>query len=228
MHGDDEPYGSVQRVEMFNRFPAAVQITDDVGIMNRAATQDVRSPVWPLVSRVLATGSAPTARDQQVVDILDDWVSRDAPRVDADADTYYDEPGPVIMDAVWRPIANAVMSPVIGALIPDLDNVRSLDGLEGESYVDKDLRTLLGDPVVGPYNLRYCGLGSLSACSTSLWQAIHDAADALATLQGQADPTLWRKLAATTGFVPGLLPNKFPFTNRPTFQQVLEFERVAP
>jgi len=228
MHGDDEPYGSVQRVEMFNRFPAAVQITDDVGIMNRAATQDLRSPVWPLVSRVLAMGSAPTARDQQVVDILDEWVSRDAPRVDGDADTFYDEPGPVIMDAVWRPIANAVMSPVFGALIPDLDNVRSLDGLEGESYVDKDLRTLLGDPVVGPYNLRYCGLGSLSACSTSLWQAIHDAADALATQQGQADPSLWRKLAATSGFVPGLLPNRFPFTNRPTFQQVLEFERVAP
>src|SRR5438067_6862651 len=145
MHGDDEPFGSVHRVEMFNRFPAAVQITDDVGIMNRAATQDVRSPVWPVVSRVLQMGSGPTPRDQQVVDIVDDWVDRDAPRLDKDADTYYDESGPVIMDALWRPIADAVMSPVFGALLPDLDNVRNLDGLEGESYVDKDLRTLLGD-----------------------------------------------------------------------------------
>ena len=58
--------------------------------------------------------------------------------------------GPVIMDAVWRPIANAVMSPVFGPLLGDLDNVRSLGGLSGESYVDKDLRTLLGEPVVGP------------------------------------------------------------------------------
>jgi acyl-homoserine lactone acylase PvdQ len=147
MHGDDEPYGSFQRVEMFNRFPAAVQITDDVGIMNRAATQDVRSPVWPLVSRVLRTGTAPTPRDQQVVDVLDEWVSRDAPRIDADADTLYDDAGPVIMDALWRPVADAVMSSVIGAFIPDLDRVRDLDGMEGESYVDKDLRTLLGDPV---------------------------------------------------------------------------------
>ncbi len=228
MHGDDEPYGSVQRVELFNRFPAAVQLTDDVGIMNRAATQDVRSPVWPIVRRVLATGTAPTPRDQQVVDIVDDWVGRDAPRLDADADTYYDEPGPVIMDGIWRPIADAVMSPVFGALIPDLDNVRNLDGLEGESYVDKDLRTLLGDPVVGPFNLSYCGLGSLPACSASLWQAIHDAADTLASQQGQADPSLWRGTAATSGFVPGILPNRFPFTNRPTFQQVLEFDRVAP
>jgi hypothetical protein len=228
MHGDDEPFGSVHRVEMFNRFPPAVQLTDDVGIMNRAATQDVRSPVWPVVSRVLHMGTAPTPRDQQVVDILDDWVDRDAPRLDANTDTLYDEPGPVIMDAVWRPIADAVMSPVFGALIPDLDNVRDLDGLEGESYVDKDLRRLLGDPVVGPFNLSYCGLGSLAVCSDSLWQAIHQAADDLATQQGQADPSLWSKPAATTGFIPGLLPNRFPSTNRPTFQQVLEFDRLGP
>ena len=228
MHGDDEPYGSVQRVEMFNRFPALAQITDNVGIMNRAATQDTRSPVWPVVSRVLHTRSGPTARDDQVVAIVDDWVGRDAPRLDADADTYYDEPGPVIMDAVWRPIANAVMSSVFGALIGDLDNVRDLDGMEGMSYVDKDLRTLLGDPVRGPFNLAYCGQGSLTACADGLWQAIHDTADALATQQNQPDPTLWKKTASTTGFVPGLLPNRFPTTNRPTFQQVLELSRTGP
>jgi acyl-homoserine lactone acylase PvdQ len=225
MHGDDEPYGSVQRVEMFNRFPLAPQITDNVGIMNRAATQDTRSPVWPIVSRVLRTGPAPTPRDQQVLDILDDWVNRDAPRLDADADTFFDESAPVIMDAVWRPIAEAVMSPVFGALVPDLNNVRGLGGMEGMSYVDKDLRTLLGDWVVGPFNLAYCGLGALPACRDSLWQAIHQAADTLATQQGQADPSLWRKVANTTGFVPGLLPNRFPSTNRSTFQQVLEFDR---
>src|SRR5262249_53828299 len=36
MHGDDEPYGSVQHVELFSRFPRRVRLTDDVGIMNRA------------------------------------------------------------------------------------------------------------------------------------------------------------------------------------------------
>jgi hypothetical protein len=126
MHGDDEPFGSVHRVEMFDRWPASVHITDNVGIMNRAATQDVRSPVWPVVSRVLAQGTAPDPRDQQVVDILDDWVVRDAPRLDADNDGNYDEAGPVIMDALWRPIANAVMSPVFGPLLGDLNTVRSL------------------------------------------------------------------------------------------------------
>ena len=62
--------------------------------MNRAATEDVRSPVWPVVSRVLHTGPAPSARDQKVVDLLDDWVRRDAPRLDADDDGLYDEAGP--------------------------------------------------------------------------------------------------------------------------------------
>jgi hypothetical protein len=160
-----------------------------------------------------------------VVDILDDWVSRDAPRLDKNADTFYDEPGPAIMDALWRPIANAVMTPVIGALIPDLDNIRNLDGLEGESYVDKDLRTLLGDPVQGPFNLSYCGLGSLSACSDSLWQVIDTVANDLASQQGQSDPSLWKETASLTGFVPGLISDKFPTTNRSTFQQVLELDR---
>src|SRR5262249_1491237 len=155
MHGHDGPFGSVHRVEPVHQFPPAVSITDDVGVMNRAASEDVRSPVWPIVRRVLQQGTAQNARDQVVVDILDDWVTRDAPRLDADNDTFYDEPGPVIMDALWRPIANAVMSPVFGSLIPALDSVRNLDGLEGESYVDKDLRRLLGDPVIGPFNLQY-------------------------------------------------------------------------
>lgn len=225
MHGDDEPYGSVQRVENFDKWPEEVRITDNVGIMNRAATEDVRSSAWPLVSRALRTGPAPDARDQQILDIMDDWVERDAPRLDADLDTFYDEAGPVIMDAIWRPIANAVMSPVIGPLLPQLDGVRDLDGLEGASYVDKDLRTLLGDPVKGRFNLSYCGAGDLTACRDSLWQAIHQTAQTVATQQNQADPSLWRKPAARTGFVPGLITDTFPSTNRPTFQQVLEFER---
>src|SRR5262249_4883510 len=160
-----------------------------------------------------------------VGNIREGGVNREAPRLDADADGSYDEAGPVIMDAVWRPIANAVMSPVLGPLTDALDKVRDLDGLEGESYVDKDLRTLLGDPVKGPFNLSYCGLRSLMPCVDSRWKAIHDAAETLTAQQGQVDPSLWQKTASQTGFVPGLLPNKFPTTNRPTFQQVLELDR---
>ena len=223
MHGDDEPYGSVHRVELFDQWPRKAKITDNVGIMNRAATEDVRSPVWPVVSRVLASGPAPSARDQAVVDLLDDWVSRDAPRLDADLDTYYDEAGPTIMDRTWRPIAEAVMEPRFGDLVDDLSNVRGLGGLSGESYVDKDLRTLLGDKVKGKYNLSYCGKGKLGVCRASLWDAIDASADSLESDFASSDPSAWIGKASTTGFAPGLLPDRFPTTNRPTFQQVLEF-----
>ncbi len=224
MHGDDEPYGSVQRVELFDKYPRRVKLTDDVGIMNRAATEDVRSPVWPVVSKVLHTGDAPNARAAQVVDILDGWVRRDAPRLDADENGFYDTPGPTIMDAAWRPIADAVMRPVFsGTLLEALNDVRGLGSLSGESWVDKDLRTLLDQRVRGRFNLRYCGNGSLAACRASLWAAIAKTADELAARQNQPDPRLWRSEADRTGFAPGLIPTTFRTTNRPTFQQVLEF-----
>src|SRR5262249_9364008 len=147
MHGDDDPYGSIHRVELFDKFPNRVGLADDVSVMNRAATEDVRSLVWPVVSQVLRTGPAPNALDQHVVDDLDSWVQQDAPRLDADNTGQYDDSGPTIMDALWTPIATAVMQPVYGDLLPDLDAIRGLGSLSGESYVDKDLRTLLHDPV---------------------------------------------------------------------------------
>jgi acyl-homoserine lactone acylase PvdQ len=225
MHGDDVPFGSVHRVELFDRYPRRVRLLDDVDVMNRAATEDVRSLVWPVVSRVLHTGGAQSARDRQVVDLLDDWVRRDAPRLDADNDGLYDVAGPAIMDEAWERLARAVMRPVFGGLVGPLDEIRGLDGLSGESYVDKDLRTLLGRPVRGRFNLRYCGRGSLRGCRTTLWRAIHGAADRLAAEQNEPDPTKWRTRAARTSFVPGLIPNTIRTTNRPTFQQVLELQR---
>ncbi len=68
MHGDDEPYGSVHRVELFDQYPRKVTLADDASVMNRAATEDVRSPVWPVVSDVLHTGSAPSPLAAEVVD----------------------------------------------------------------------------------------------------------------------------------------------------------------
>ena len=79
MHGDDEPYGSAQRVELFDRWPRRPRLLDDVRIMNRAATEDVRSPVWPVVSRVLRGGPAPSPREQQIVNLLDAWVRQRRP-----------------------------------------------------------------------------------------------------------------------------------------------------
>jgi acyl-homoserine lactone acylase PvdQ len=223
MHGDDNPYGSVQRVEVFDQWPSAVTLADTASVMNRAATEDVRSPVWPVVSEMLHRGQAPNATAAQALAVIDEWVQRDAPRLDADLDGKNDDAGAVILDAVWRPIADAVMFPVYGNLLGALNSVRGLNGQSGHSLVDKDLRTLL-DPssVQGPFNLRYCGLGSIDACSASLWAAFDQAISGLVSSQGAA-PEAWRGNASRTGFTPGLLPNTIRTTNRPTFQQVIEF-----
>ena len=220
MHGDDEAFGSVHRVELFDKFPRRVRLPDVVSVMNRAATEDVRSPAWPVVSRVLHGGKAPNARARQVVNLLDSWVRRDAPRLDADNNGLHDDPGPAIMDAVWEPIAEAALRPVLGSLIPDVDDVRNVSDA---SYLDKDLRRLLGRRVQGKFNLRYCGRGSLGACRASLWKAVDGAAAGLAAELGP-DPTKWLSEASRTRFVPGVLPNTMRATNRPTFQQVLEFQ----
>ena len=79
MHGDDEPYGSVHRVELFDQFPDKVDLAGVVGVMNRSATEDVRSPAWPVVSEVLRGGEAPSPLAGEVVDILDAWVAMTRP-----------------------------------------------------------------------------------------------------------------------------------------------------
>jgi hypothetical protein len=131
------------------------------------------------------------------------------------------------MDTAWNGLANAVLSPVLGDLTDQFASIHGRQSLSGGGwvgYVDKDLRTELGLPVGGPYSRRYCGNGSLTACRASLWAAIQTAADQLAATQG-ADPNAWR--ADATGerihFQPGLIPYTMRWTNRSTFQQVIEF-----
>ena len=227
MHGDTTPYGSVHRVELFDQFPDRVELAGVVGVMNRSATEDVRSPAWPTVSEVLRGGDAPTALAAQVVDILDAWIADDAPQLDADDDGSYDSPAPTIMDALWEPLVAAAMRPVFGDLTEALDDVRNLSGNNGSSLIDKDLRTLLGQPVEGPFNLSYCGNGVLDDCRASLWQTVDDVAQQLAAERGN-DPTTWLKEAPRTSFAPNLIPETFRRTNRPTFQQLLDFAPNRP
>lgn len=92
-------------------------------------------------------------------------------------------------------------------------------------YVDKDLRTLLGRRVRARFSRRYCGNGSLAACRDSLWAAIKGAADGLAARQGD-DPSAWRSdaTAERIHFLPGLITDTMRWTNRPSYQQVIEFD----
>jgi len=219
MHGDGNQYGSHHRVELFDQWPEQAELKDVVSIMNRAATEDTLSPVWAVVSEVLAGGDAPSDLSAQVIDILDAWIADDAPLLDADDDGDYDEPGALIAGQLWDPVENAVLTPVFGPLFDDEIGLR---GIDESSIVDKDLRTLLGQPVEGAFQLSYCGGGDLDTCRADLWTAIDDRVAELAIELGD-DPSTWLREGRRLSFTPGLIDNTFRATNRPTFQQVLEF-----
>lgn len=219
MHGDNNQYGSVHRVENFDQWPDEVELSGVVGVMNRAATEDTRSTLWPVVADVLAEGEAPSELSALAVDLIGEWIADDAPLLDADEDGDYDVAGPLLLSTVFGPIADAVGDPVLGDLVAA---GVEMEGLDRVSFVDKDLRTLLGQPVDGAFNVSYCGGGDLQVCSAALWAAIDTALAEVAAERGD-DPSTWLAEGARTTFTPGLVPDDFRSTNRPTYQQVIEW-----
>lgn len=236
---DDEwGWGPVQRVDMLwagMERRRRHTLASVVGAMNGAATQDLRLVrVWPVIREVLARGSGSplaTAAAGQ----LDAWYAAGGSRLDADLDGKVDAPGAAVMDAAWSPIANAVLAPVLdeqarselAKLVPD-EPPLSPNGSSAYSgwwsYVQKDLRSVLGRQVAGPYQTRFCGAGHAATCAASLWAALDRAATTLAATQG-TDPLQWRADAAAERirFEPGILSRTMRGSNKPTFQQAISF-----
>jgi acyl-homoserine lactone acylase PvdQ len=236
-------YGPVHRNDLLRAAVAARKkhsLATLTGAMNKAATQDLRVVrVWPVIRDVLRTGSAPSARAEGAASLLENWRVSGSSRLDRDLDGKIDDPGAAVMDTAWPKLADAVMSPVLGPLVSRLAALhgRSDDAGPGGSsyisgwygYVDKDLRTLLGREVRGPYSRRYCGAGVLASCREALWAALDDAAAELEKTQGPA-PSSWRAdaTAERIRFTSGVLPDTMRWTNRPTFQQLMSFSRHRP
>ncbi len=227
----------MQRVELFTGFPEAARLENVVGVMNGAATRDLRAVInWPVIARVLAKGSAPSALARKAADAVSAWSAAGSSRLDRDLDGKIDDPGAAVLDAAYPGLARAVMSGRLGSgLTKGLEGVTGIsnDANKGGSsygggwysYVDKDLRTLLGDKVTAPWKDHFCGNGKVSACAAALWKAIDSASSKLAAAQGQ-EPASWHADATKEriAFAPGLIPDTMRWTNRPTFQQAIEFD----
>jgi acyl-homoserine lactone acylase PvdQ len=223
-------YGSVHRVELYRGFTKGMNEANDVSIMNRAATEDLRViEVWPIIRRVLDGGPAPSPLAAAAAHLIDVWRAQGASRIDMNLDGRIDAPGAAVMDTAWNAITLAVLSPVLGPLTNNLarlispSNTPSWDPTQS-GYVSKDLRTELGMKVRGRFSRRYCGNGSLKACRISLWAAIQAAAVTLSASEGP-NPADWYSSATAERihFIPGLIPFTMRWTNRSTFQQVIEF-----
>ncbi|HEY3190392.1 MAG TPA: penicillin acylase family protein, partial [Solirubrobacteraceae bacterium] len=241
-------YGSIHRVDLLNalldKHKEKYDLASVTAAMNAAATQDLRSVrITPSLEEVLQTGPAPTDRAAQMLALLQRWNREGSSRLDRDLDGTIDAPGAAIMDVAWPLLANAVLRPVLGDLVGaeagEPGGPSGLAGIVGryalppagqstgwQSYVDKDLRTLLGDQVAAPFRNRYCGGGDLTACRIALWDALDAAGAELEAAQGP-DPEAWRSDATREriAFVPGLLPTTMRYTNRPSgIQQLISFD----
>ena len=219
MHGDSNLYGSHHRVENFDQWPDDTELADVVSVMNRAATEDTEALVWDVILDVLAGGDAPSEMAADAAALLEAWVADDAPLLDADDDGDYDEPAALLAAELWGPVRTAALAPVFQPLFDDEIELR---GIDVESILDKDLRTVLGQPVEGPFQLSYCGAGDLASCQDDLWAAIDGRVTELAGELGD-DMSTWLREGQRTTFVPDLIPDDFRSTNRPTYQQVIEF-----
>ncbi len=225
---DNWSFGPIQRVQLLQQTiakrkkntPASV-----VAAMNEAATQDLRvMDVWPAIRSVLANGTGPSPREEQMADLLDAWRGKGGHRLDLNGDGKIDDPGAAIMDVAWPKLADAVVSPKLGPLTNRLAQLMTRDdhpGSHGSAFDD------------GWYgyahSLLYCGNGNAAHCRASLWDALKEAGDELAAQQGPT-PSQWRAdaNAERIRFSPGILPNTMRWTNRPTFQQVISFRSHRP
>ena len=236
-------YGPVQRVQLLSNEIAKLRkhrLATVTSAMNKAGTQDLRVlQVWPSIRAVLRMGSAPNARAEAAVGLVDVWAAAGGSRLDRDLDGKIDAAGAAVLDAAWPDLADAVLSPLLGPLADRLAELNPRSDNPGPAgtaysagwygYVDKDLRTLLGVPVRGAFSRRYCGAAVENACRAALWNAIDSAARQLEASQG-AEPEAWRADATTERirFVSGVLADTMRWTNRPTFQQLMSFSSHRP
>ena len=97
----------------------------------------------------------------------------------------------------------------------------------GVWYLDKDLRTLLGDEVQGAVQDAVLRRRRRGACRAAVWGAFDAAGDALAAAQGTADAGAWksrRQRGADHLRARACCPTTIRYTNRPSgIQQVISF-----
>ena len=234
---DQWSYGSMFRSQMLAAGLVKhkkLNLAEVVSSMNQAASTDFRDVyLMPVVAQVMQKVPAPNARDAQMLQLLLQWRSRGGSVLDRNLDGKVDDPGAPIMDAFGPLLSDAVMDPVLGPQAAQLDQTilgkdagTAADFAGGwNSYIDKDLRTLLGEKVKGQFHFHFCGNGNVTACANALWSALDTAGNTLQAAQG-ADPATWRAdaNAERIKFAPGLLTTTIRYTNRPSgIQQVISF-----
>ena len=150
---------------------------------------------------------------------------------------YENSPAIALMDEWWERALVATFKPTLGdayELLPPTHH--DAPGPLGSAFngglysqLQKDLRTVLGAKVRGKFSRVYCGKGSLKKCRADLAASLDAAIKALEDEFG-TDPQTWDadEVGDQIDFRPVGLKDQpnMQWQNRPTFQQVLEFEEA--
>jgi acyl-homoserine lactone acylase PvdQ len=232
------------RVKRAIRGARKLTLPKAIDIMEVAGTEDLRAhTVLPLALKVV--GRPRDAKLRAAVDVLRAWRRAGGLRKDADRNGVYDHTDAVrIMDAWWPRLVRAEFQPVLGraafaqlAATVDFDNEPNTHGEHVGSayqdgwygYVRKDLMSVLGRKVRGPYSRRYCGSGSLKRCRRALRGALRKALTMPAGQLYGGDPKCpnadqWCFDSVVFRAVGGATQPPIHWINRPTFQQANEIQ----
>ncbi|MFL6112711.1 MAG: penicillin acylase family protein [Catenulispora sp.] len=216
--------------------------------MEDAAVTDLRGETMlPELLQVIGTPSDPA--QAQAVTELRTWLTDGAKRKETSAGSkkYADSDAIRVMDAWWPLLVKAEFAPGMGdALYSAMTGALSIDdspygGAEAGvshkgssfqsgwySYVDKDLRTILGKPVQGGLTRGWCGGGDPAQCRQVLLTALSAAVATPATAVYPADSVCsagdqWCADSIQQHPLGGITDAESNWQNRPTFQQVVQY-----
>ncbi|MET8830282.1 penicillin acylase family protein [Streptomyces sp. NPDC004610] len=223
---------------------ALVRAMADAGLADLRAEQ-----VLPELLRVLTSSPVTDPAAASAVTRLQAWAAAGGRRTETSAGsrTYAHADAIRILDAWWPLLVKAQFEPGLGtdlytaitANLPVDESPSAAHGPTGAhagsafqygwwSYVDKDLRSVLGDTVRGPLGDTYCGGGSLGACRDALITSLTQAA-ARTPAQVYPGDTLcaagdqWCADSLNQRALGGIKHPHISWQNRPTYQQVVEF-----
>ncbi|MFJ9864840.1 penicillin acylase family protein [Streptomyces sp. NPDC101165] len=221
-----------------------------VQAMADAALADLRAEdVLPKLLKVINSSPVTDSTAADAVNKLQAWVTAGARRTETSAGSkaYANADAIRILDAWWPLLVKAEFEPGLGSdlytaftdNLPVDEAPSAGHGPTGShagssfqygwwSYVDKDIRSVLGESVQGPLAHQYCGGGSLSACRDSLIGTLKQAAGLTAAQVYPGDDQCsagdqWCADSIVQRTLGGIKHGKISWQNRPTFQQVVEY-----
>jgi acyl-homoserine lactone acylase PvdQ len=233
------------RIESRIRGPRKASLAELVDAMADAATVDLRGDVvLPLALEAIErSGVKTSAKVRRALATLARWQRHGAHRRDKDRDGTYEEARAVrIMDAWWPRWVTAQFEPRLGSALFEailrMVGFHDAPGPGGSSFitgwygfVDKDLRTVLGEPVRGRFSREYCGGGRLKPCAKalvrSLGSALRHSGDGELYPRGacEAGDAQWCHDAIRHTATGAITQPSIHWQDRPTFQQAVQIGR---